>query len=100
MKLCQSQLSFWYLYDSIANNAILECISRQTPILVNPLDSVVEYLGKDYPFYYYSLDEAVEKLEDDDLLQETSGYLQSRQSLVAKDKFVKDLDHVLETFLK
>ena len=47
-----------------------------------------------------SLDEAAEKLEDDDLLQETSEYLQSRQSLVAKDKFVKDLDHVLETFLK
>lgn len=99
-EIMSKSVVFLDLYDSIANNAILECISRQTPILVNPLDSVVEYLGKDYPFYYYSLDEAAEKLEDDDLLQETSEYLQSRQSLVAKDKFVKDLDHVLETFLK
>ena len=99
-EIMSKSVVFLDLYDSIANNAILECISRQTPILVNPVDSVVEYLGKDYPFYYYSLDEAAEKLEDDDLLQETSEYLQSRQSLVAKDKFVKDLDHVLETFLK
>ena len=91
---------FLDLYDAIANNAVVECISRQTPILVNPIDSVVEYLGKDYPFYYYSLDEAAEKLEDDDLIQETSDYLQSRQSLVSNSKFIKDLDLVLNSFIK
>ena len=91
---------FLDLYDSIANNAVVECISRQTPILVNPIDSVVEYLGKDYPFYYYSLDEAAEKLEDDDLIKETSEYLKSRQRVVSKEKFVTDLDRVLEVFLQ
>ena len=89
---------FLDLYDAVANNAVVECISRQTPILVNPLDSVVEYLGQDYPFYYYSLDEAAEKLENDDLIEETSLYLKSRQRLICPDKFVHDLDNVIKAF--
>ena len=97
-KIMTESVVFLDLYDSVANNAIVECISRQTPILVNPLDSVVEYLGKDYPFYYYSLDEAAEKLEDDDLIEETSVYLKSRQSLVCPDKFIDDLGNVLRAF--
>jgi hypothetical protein len=99
-KIMSESVVFLDLYDSIANNAVVECISRQTPILVNPIDSVVEYLGKDYPFYYYSLDEAAEKLEDDDLIKETSEYLKSRQRVVSKEKFVTDLDRVLEVFLQ
>ena len=99
-EIMSRSIVFLDLYDAIANNAVVECISRQTPILVNPIDSVVEYLGKDYPFYYYSLDEAAEKLEDDDLIQETSDYLQSRQSLVSNSKFIKDLDLVLNSFIK
>ena len=98
-EIMSQSVVFLDLYDAIANNAIIECISRQTPILVNPIDSVVEYLGKDYPFYYYSLDEAAEKLEDDDLVQETSEYLRSRQSLVDESKFVKDLGRVLNQFI-
>ena len=98
-EIMSQSVVFLDLYDAIANNAIIECISRQTPILVNPIDSVVEYLGKDYPFYYYSLDEAAEKLENDNLIQETSEYLQSRQSLVDKSKFVKGLGRILNQFI-
>jgi len=39
------------LYDSSANNAIIECISRATPVMVNRIPAVVEYLGEDYPLY-------------------------------------------------
>jgi len=98
-EIMSQSVVFLDLYDAIANNAIIECISRQTPILVNPIDSVVEYLGKDYPFYYYSLDEAAEKLENDNLIQETSEYLQSRQNLVDKSKFVKGLGRILNQFI-
>lgn len=98
-KIMSESVVFLDLHDAVANNVVVECISRQTPLLINPLDSVVEYLGKDYPFYYYSLDEAAEKLEDDNLIQETSEYLQSRQSLVDKSKFVKDLGRILNQFI-
>ena len=42
---------FLNLYDSSANNAIIECIARNTPVLVNKIPAVVEYLGEDYPLY-------------------------------------------------
>ena len=99
-EIMSKSVVFLDLYDSIANNVIVECICRQTPILINPLDSVIEYLGKDYPFYYYSLDEAAEKLEDDDLIKETSEYLQSRQRLISETKFINDLGYVLDEFTK
>lgn len=37
---------------SSCNNGIIECIARGTPIFVNKLDAVIEYLGEDYPLYY------------------------------------------------
>lgn len=63
------------LYDSSANNTLIECMVRHTPLLVNPVGAVVEYLGPDYPLYFDSLDEAAAKAESPDLLQEASGYL-------------------------
>ena len=40
-----------YLKDASANNTILECVARNTPIIVNRLPAVVEYLGAGYPLY-------------------------------------------------
>jgi hypothetical protein len=63
------------LYDSSANNLITECIVRNAPILVNPLEPVVEYLGEAYPFYFDSLEEAGRKAEDLDLVYTAHRYL-------------------------
>jgi hypothetical protein len=41
-----------YIIDAAANNVILECISLNIPIFVNKLDSLVEYLGENYPLFY------------------------------------------------
>lgn len=48
---------------------------RHTPLLVNPLPAVLEYLGQDYPFYFRTLDEAAAKLMDRDLICRTHEYL-------------------------
>lgn len=40
------------LYDSSANNAIIECVARSTPVMVNRHPAVVEYLGDSYPLYH------------------------------------------------
>jgi hypothetical protein len=74
-KLLGENLIFIYLYDSSANNIIVECIARNTPILINPIEAVKEYLGEDYPLYYDSLEEAVEKAADFDLLYKAHQYL-------------------------
>ena len=73
--LLSENIVFMYLYDAIANNTVVECIARATPLLINPLPSVVEYLGKDYPFYYESYSEAARKALDVDLIRETHRYL-------------------------
>ena len=58
--LLTKNIVFIHLYDASANNTVIECIIRNTPIIVNRLESVVEYLGADYPLYFDSLDEIPE----------------------------------------
>ena len=58
-----------------ANNAVIECIARGTPLLVNPLPAVVEYLGDDYPFYFRSLEEAADKACQFDLVLKAHRHL-------------------------
>jgi len=73
--LLSENIVFLDLFDSSANNAIIECIARNTPVLVNPLPAVKEYLGDGYPFYFNSLEEAALKAENMDLVKETHRYL-------------------------
>lgn len=64
--LLSENVVFLDLYDSSANNALIECIVRGCPVLVNRLDAVVEYLGDDYPLYFDTLNEAATLVEDED----------------------------------
>lgn len=52
------------IYSASANNVVIECIARDTPILVNRLKAVVEYLGTDYPLYFRDLSHAAKMLGD------------------------------------
>ena len=74
-KLLSENIVFLDLYDSSANNAVIECIARATPILVNPIPAVVEYLGEDYPMYFNTLDQAAHKVNDFHLIKSTHEYL-------------------------
>lgn len=73
--LLAENIVFLDLYDSSANNAIVECIARLTPILVNPLPAVVEYLGEGYPFYFTDLGEAAAKAQNMRLVVAAYQYL-------------------------
>lgn len=75
--LIASSIVFLDLIDTSANTAIVECMAASTPVLVNPLSAVVEYLGEDYPFYYDSIEEANEKINNRKLIIETHEYLKS-----------------------
>ena len=82
--LLSQNIAFMDLYDSSVNNAVIECIVRNTPVLINKISPIVEYLGKEYPFYFDDLDEAAKKAEDIKLIKETHEYLTG----IAKDRFV------------
>ena len=74
-ELLSKNIIFLDLYDSSANNAVVECIARGTPLLVNPIPAVIEYLGDDYPFYFTNLEEAAAKVTDFNLIKCTHRYL-------------------------
>jgi len=70
-KIFKNSILFLDLEDAVANNVILECIRFCTPIIVKKLDSVVEYLGPDYPLYF-SCKKDLKRLEsynEEDLLE-------------------------------
>lgn len=86
--LLSRNIVFINLVDASAANTIIECIMRNTPILVNKLPAVVEYLGEDYPFYYEDVKTAGEKL--------------SMRQIEDAHEYLKDLDKTplkIETFL-
>jgi hypothetical protein len=76
-KLLTENIVFLDLYDTSANNAVIECIARGTPLLINKHPATIEYLGEEYPFYFDSLKEASDKLNDIDLIKDTHEYLMS-----------------------
>lgn len=85
--LLSENIGFLHLYDASANNAVIECIARATPLLVNPLPAVVEYLGENYPFYFHTLEEAAAKAMDLERIGRTHEYLkhcETRQKLSAE----------------
>ena len=90
-----SSIVFLDLIDTSANTAVIECIASATPVLVNPLDAVIEYLGEDYPFYYDSMEEASEKLNSRKLILETHEYLKSP---ILRERI--SYDRFLESFIK
>ncbi|ARF12283.1 polysaccharide pyruvyl transferase GTB-type glycosyltransferase [Klosneuvirus KNV1] len=51
-KLLTNHVVFLNLVDAAAVNTIIECIVRNTPVIVNRLPATIEYLGKDYPLFY------------------------------------------------
>jgi len=74
-KLLTQNIVFLDLYDSSANNAIIECIARGTPLLINKHPAVIEYLGEEYPFYFENYDDVTNKLNDIHLIKHTNEYL-------------------------
>lgn len=70
------QIAFFHYYAGIVPGEIIQCLSTQTPFFVNALPSIIEYLGTQYPLYYYSYHDVSKKLHDRALLLSAHEYLQ------------------------
>lgn len=68
-KLLTNNIVFMDLYDATANNAIVECIVRNTPMIVNKIPGIVDYLGEDYPLYFNNLNEIPALLTEKNILK-------------------------------
>lgn len=87
------------LYSSSANNTILECIARNTPIFVNNVGAVEEYLGKDYPLYFKDVEEIELKLNNTNMIMEAHEYLKASDHLkqaICINTFRNKLKHIIK----
>ena len=74
--LLSQNIVFIELITSVANNTIIECIARNTPIVVNRQEGPEFYLGRDYPLFYSDFGE-IERLISIDSIVAAHEYLQS-----------------------
>jgi hypothetical protein len=79
------------LFDAAANNAVLECIIRNTPIIINKLEAVVEYLGNDYPLYFTNLNEINGLLNIENITKAHEYLKKMDKTDITMDYFIKDI---------
>ncbi|HEY5410498.1 MAG TPA: hypothetical protein VIJ94_07210 [Caulobacteraceae bacterium] len=73
-RLLAENVVFMELLRAMANNTIVECIARSTPIVVNRMPGPEFYLGRDYPLFYDDIGE-VEALLTPERILEAHAYL-------------------------
>jgi hypothetical protein len=76
--LLAENVVFVELLSAVANNTVIECIARNTPICLNRHPGPVYYLGKDYPLFFDDLNDVP--------------YLLTEQNVLAAHHYLKTLD--------
>jgi hypothetical protein len=87
-------IGFAYYNDVAASNALLEHIVTHTPIIVNKLPAVVEYIGKNYPLFYEDIQHDPDRyLLDKKHIIQCTNYLKehSKSDIFTIAKFKQDL---------
>lgn len=86
-RLLTENIVFINLVDASAVNTIIECIVRNTPIIVNNHPAVVELLGQNYPLYYTNSQNYFEMNKQVyDLLSNTNNIKKAYQYLTNLEK--------------
>lgn len=94
-KLLTKTVVLLNLLDCSASNAIVECIVRRTPILVNSLSAIHEYLGAGYKGYYTNL-KNIWRLFNPAKIYQIHNYLNKiDQTQFMFDYFLKDVQKCL-----
>lgn len=100
-KLLTENIVFLNLCDASAVNTLIECIVRNTPIIINKIPAVVELLGDKYPLYYDTdcIDSSVrELLADSTSIRKATNYLSKlNKNIYEIDIFVDKFDKQLKS---
>lgn len=78
-RLLTDNIVYLNLFDAVGTTTVTECVASGTPVLINKVGAVTEYLGEDYPFYYETPEEATHKASDLDLIRRTAEYLRTHE---------------------
>lgn len=75
MNMVNKSIVFVDLYENgVIPYILMECMARNTPILINRFPYIEEYLGSAYPLYYTNLDE-IKELVNETSVQKTINYM-------------------------
>lgn len=95
--LLTESIIFLNLKDASAVNTVIECIVRNTPLIVNRLPSLEEYLGTDYPGFYDNLREAAIMCESQNTITSIYVYMmrlnKERYQLA---KFIEQFQNIIQ----
>jgi polysaccharide pyruvyl transferase WcaK-like protein len=91
-RLLSENIVFLNLVDCSAVNTVIECIVRDTPLIVNRHPALEEVLGKRYPGFYQSINDAGRLCDDYTKIAEIHNYMKK----LDKERF--SLDHFIKKF--
>lgn len=95
-KLLSENIAFLDLIECSAVNTVIECIVRNTPIIVNRLPALEEILGKNYPGFYRNLTHAAEIIQDIDKINTIHHYLKTLdKSRYKLEEFINDVQDII-----
>jgi hypothetical protein len=91
-ELLASSVVFCEYLDVSASNTVIEAIARNTPIVVNRLPALEEYLGKDYPLFYERIEEVPAMLGDRERIRRACALLSAMdKSWLSVESFALEL---------
>jgi len=97
--LLTKNIVFINLVDASAVNTVIECIVRNTPIVVNDHPAIIEMLGPNYPLYYTSgIDFFNTNKEIETLLQNTDNIRNANIYLQKLDKTKYTIEYFIKEF--
>jgi hypothetical protein len=92
-------VQFIDLEGASAITGLLECMRRNTPLLIREHPAVKEYLGNEYPFYFESKEEAQAKVNNPKLIQVTHDYLRSmNKEFIDINYFITSLSNIIKAY--
>lgn len=96
-ELLSNNIVFLNLVDCSAVNTVIECIVRNTIIIINRHNALEELLGVDYPGFYNTLHEAWTIYSNNDLLKKTYLYLVNLDKTKYKlEAFIDQFQNIIE----
>lgn len=101
-KLLSENVIFIHLVDASAVNTIIECIVRNTPIIINKHPAVIEILGESYPLYYSDESDNYFQISNEvyDLLKDGNKIKQAYKYLKTQNKSRFNITTFVTNFIK
>ena len=94
--LLSENIVFLDFHVAVANNTVVECLLRNTPLILNKTDSLKYYLGDEYPLFFTNLDEVADLLSLEKILEATIYLKNMDKTGITIEYFLESLRSILK----